>query len=128
MDTCRCCVIRTCMMQSVTQCVHRPQFHACMPCIGYSCDEVPRLCLSLDTITISLKTIEESHPSIRLLHCCDSTCELSHQDIYAPLKREIRSVIPYGEGRCLSEAKKVPRTKPEVVPRIHKSTGNSQGI
>ena len=47
---------------------------------------------------------------------------------YIPAKRDIRPVISRGEGQRLSDAKEVPRAKPEALPRLHESTGLPEGI
>ena len=54
---------------------------------------------------------------------------LCHKNIGCiPAKRDMRPVIFGGEGQCLSEAKNVPRAKPEALPRLHESAGLTQGI
>ena len=43
-------------------------------------------------------------------------CMYMYRIYYIPSKRDIRPVISHREEQCLSEAKEVPRVKPEALP------------
>jgi len=45
---------------------------------------------------------------------------------YIPVQWDIRPVTSHGKGQYLSEAEKMPRAKPDTLPRCNESTDPSQ--